>query len=605
MFRYFGFSWDPEIPSQVAVAKRLNESIVCAETWQKALMGPGVCVYTIGVRPGVNGVYPLLAGHGVVLGHLFRGRGRGDVSRRVDTTVSKAEATLIHETDGKALIDGYWGRYIAILQSAQGHTRILRDPSGTLPCFLGNTDGVDTFFSWLEDLIAFTPWAPAPRVNWDAIAALMATGHLGGRDTALEGISQVLPGQLTTLGKGVASPLSHWSVVTIARNPTEYQHDVATALLRQVVMDCVHAWASCYESILLRLSGGVDSAILLGCLSANSDSTHVTCLNYHSPGSDSDERGYARLAAAKAGVELIERERDIGFRLDDVLSVSRTPTPETYVGRMDATRTDVEVAAAHRASAIFTGAAGDSLFFQVRCTWPAADYLHARGLDRGFVRAAMDAARLGRVSLWQSTRNAFADQRHGTVPLKGSWEFFTLARREALDGVRDRDRYLHPDLRNSSDLPIGKLHQVHQLINACGYYDPYLSDAAPERVNPLLSQPLVELCLALPTWVLTQGGRGRSLARSAFARDIPREIANRRSKGSMEEHVVTILQRNLPLTRSLLLDGHLVRQGLLDRPKLEKALGGRLSDLGGRQGEIHQYIALEAWIRRVAGSPGH
>jgi asparagine synthase (glutamine-hydrolysing) len=170
--------------------------------------------------------------------------------------------------------------------------------------------------------------------------------------------------------------------------------------------------------------------------------------------------------------------------------------------------------------------------------------------------------------------------------------------------ARHLDRYIHPDLQLAADLPIGKFHQVQYLINAVTYYDPYLREAAPEIVNPLLSQPLLELCLALPTWVLTHGGRGRALARRAFARELPREIATRQSKGGMEEHVTAILQRNLPLVRSLLLDGLLVRQGLLDRRKVEATLAGQLSVRDRSVGEIHHHVAIEAWLRQVTQAAG-
>lgn len=601
MFRYFGFNWNPAQPAQVALAQRFDESIQRAEGWETALSSAGLRVYTIGSRSGVNGIYPLLFDQGVILGRLFR---RQDTpSGSLDISLSASEGDRILKTDGRALIDDYWGRYTAVLRSTQQGTSVLRDPSGTLPCYLSNIEGVAVFFSWLEDLIAFTPNSPTPRVSWQSIAALLSLGHLGGRDTALEGISQILPGQLTSMDECGPLPVSLWSAVAIARKPIDEDPEVATAQLRQVVMECVSAWSSCYGEILLRLSGGVDSAILLGSLTAKASQTKITCLNYHSAGSDSDERSFARLAAAKAGVALIEKERDAGFRLDDILAVSRMPTPESYVGRMDASRIDAEVAAASQARAMFTGAGGDQLFFQLRCTWPAADYLSSHGFGRGFVRAALDAARLGRVSLWQSMRLALADRRHRTSPLEGIGRFFMLTHRETLDGLCHLDRYIHPDLRCASDLPIGKFHQVQHLINPFSYYDPYLRAAAPELVNPLLSQPLIEFCLALPTWVLTHGGRGRALARRAFARDLPREIVTRQSKGGMEEHIAAILHRNLPLARGLLLDGHLVRQGLLDRQKVEAALAGRLSALGGYPGEIHHHLATEAWLRQFAGSP--
>lgn len=495
MFRYFGFSWDPSAAAPAAFARRLDESIQRVQGWQLALATPGLRVYTVGHRPGINGVYPLPRQQGVILGRLFRRRARPGGSQDIELACDEGDRIL--HTDGQALVDDYWGRYVAVIQSKKRGTRVLRDPSGALPCYVRHIEDVATFFSWLEDLITFTSNSPEACVNWEAIAALLLNGHLGGRETAIDGVLQVLPGQLTNLEDGAAS-VSLWSAIAVASKPIEPGPDMAAARLRHVVMDCVHAWSSCYETILLRLSGGVDSAILLGSWSARPATTRIACLNYYSRGADGDERGFARLAAVQAGVELIERERDATFRLDDILAVSRTPTPQSYVGRMDTSRIDAAVAREQRAGAMFTGAGGDQLFFQRRCTWPAADYLSVHGVGRGFVRASLDAARLGRVSLWQSMRQAWLGQRHRPRSLDGIGQFSTLTSRDAFDGASPSHRYAHPDLARASSLPVGKFHQVQDLINAPGYYDPYLHEVAPELVNPLLSQPVIELCLALP-----------------------------------------------------------------------------------------------------------
>jgi asparagine synthase (glutamine-hydrolysing) len=598
MFRYFGFSWNPEHSAQAAFARRLDDSIQRASGWRPALSGSGLRVYTWGGQQGVNGVYPLPPDRGVVLGRLFRRR--DDPSESADPELSLGEGARILDTDGQALVDGYWGRYVAVLRSDRRGTCLLRSPGGALPCFLRHVEGVAVFFSWLEDLLALTPDSPAPGVNWEAIAALTLLGHLGGPRTALEGVSQILPGQLVPLVDDVLRPTTLWSVVNLARRPLEWGPDIAAAQLRRMVVRCVGAWSSCYDEILLRLSGGFDSAVLLGCLSAKPTVARTTCLNYFSAGSDSDERGFARLAAQRASVELIERERDATFRLDDILAVSAMPVPVSYIGYMDAGQTDADVAAAHRAQAMFTGGGGDQLFFQRRCTWPAADYLSIHGLGRNFVRVCLDAARLANVSLWQSMRRAVADQGRRDAHGEGIGRLFTLSRRDALDGLQDVDRYIHPDLPSAADLPMGKFHHVQDLIDPPGYYDPYLTTRAPELVHPLVSQPLVELCLALPTWLLSHGGRSRALARRAFACDMPREIASRQSKGGMDEHLATILHRNLPWARELMLDGHLVRAGLLDRNKVEAALAGRSSGLHTHANEIHHHIAIEVWLRNSA-----
>jgi asparagine synthase (glutamine-hydrolysing) len=602
VFRYIALAWDDRIAAHRAAALRLSHALREYDGCQTALLRPGLHVYTAGARQGVNGAYVLPGDRGVVLGKLFRRHELGQPAAS-DVQLDAEDADRILCTDGQALVRDYWGRYVAFLPTPAGGTQMLRDPCGTLPCWRMQHAGVGIGFSWLEDVLQALPEVPLPAVDWDGLAAHILLGHMGGRDTALKGIHQVPPGESTPLVPGIGRPALLWNAVDIAREGARKEFADAADQLRQTTRACVQAWADRYDPILLRLSGGVDSAILLSCLDRNGSETRVTCLNYHSPGSDSDERSYARLAAGHAGRPLLERQRDADFRLEQVLDVARMPMPGSYIGRMGTSRMDAEVAAALGAVAMFTGGGGDQLFFELRCTWPAADYLRTRGPARGFLDAALDAARLGRVSVWQAIRQAVIDSLHPTDPCDGSGRHLMLARPEALAPTWQRERFIHPALHAGHRLPIGKLHQVHDLSCAFDYYDPYQRQAAPELVNPLLSQPLLELCLALPTFVLTRGGRGRALARQAFAGDIPAEIAGRRSKGGMDEHIAAVLQRNLPFARSLLLDGELLRRGLLDRERLEATLAGRISAQAAHVGEVHGYIAIEAWLQRWSNQP--
>lgn len=102
-------------------------------------------------------------------------------------------------------------------------------------------------------------------------------------------------------------------------------------------------------------------------------------------------------------------------------------------------------------------------------------------------------------------------------------------------------------------------------MHPVGYYDPFERAAAPEGVRPQFSQPLVELCLRLPTYLLTRGGRGRALARRAFASELPPEISNRRSKGGTEEFLKAVLDGNRDYVRGLLLDAGLLGTQLVVR----------------------------------------
>lgn len=603
MFRFIGLAWDRQSPASATAAAGLVASLRHQEGWQCALSRPGIHVVVTGPRPGNNEASQLHGGQGVVLGRLFRRAQLGDPSAGA-ITLDAAASEEILRSGGRTLIERYWGRYVALLDMGADGVRVLRDPGGALPCHVLRHEGIDIVFSWLEDVLTTSGQLPHPRVDWDALAAHLAFGELVGRETALQGINQILPGEAVTLGRTETCRTLLWNPAEQTRGPTDVDPDEAGRSLRRTVRACVQAWASCHDSLLLRLSGGVDSSIVLSCLAQGQSSARITCVNYHSPGANSDEREYARIAVRHARRDLIERSRNPDIRLESVLDVARTPTPHPYVGRLSA-HIDAELARALDATALFTGGGGDQLFFELHEWWPAADFLRLRGIVPDLARAVLDAARLGRVSAWRALRLAVADRLRTRTPqldICSHWALVTdLVRAQAREGVR----FGHPGMDAASELPIGKLMQIQQLLYPAGYYDPGERDNAPELVNPLLSQPVVEQCLALPTWVLAHCGVGRGLVRRAFAADLAPETVNRRSKGGLGEHLRHVLQRNLDFVRELLLDGELVGHGLLDRPALEAALAGSMK-VTARTGEIHRYVAIEAWLRqwRSASSAG-
>lgn len=603
MFRYIAFSWNAADEAQANAAKRLQQALDNDKRWNSAFQASGVCVYISGSRRGVNDAYRLPANQGVILGRLFR-RSDAPPDPQSDITLTEREAQQIVHSDGRSLIDQFWGRYIAFLPSWTGEARVLRDPTGTLPCFRLEIQGMSVVMSRLEDLLSLVD-VPMPRVDLNAVRAHMVLGLVSGQATLLEGVTQILAGELTPLAAASGSPLRLWSAVDHAQRASTTGPDESADLLRDTVISCVRSWASCYSSVVLRLSGGVDSAILLACLTGDATTAGPVCLNYYSAGTDTDERTYARLAARQCGATLVERTVNDGFRLEDVLDVARTPLPANYVGSMATMRTDAEVVALHHAGAVFNGAGGDQLFFQVRRTWPAADYLKLHGMGRGFLQATLDASRLGNVSFWQALRQALIDRNFRGDPLAGAGHFLTLMPSDAIEeALANAHRFVHPGWLEAQDLPIGKFNQLGMVINPFEYYNHYLREAAAERVQPLMSQPLLELCLQTPTFMLTRGGRGRGLARTAFADRIPPEIANRSSKGGMEDYMTAVLQRHIGFAREMLLEGHLAKNGLLDRARVEAALAGRPTAKPTYLTEIHACIATEAWLQRTAASTG-
>lgn len=573
----------------------MRQRLLHGAGWTSAIDIPGLFVATTGSDRRNNCAWPLTSGRGVILGRLFDTRAEGTPPCSAAPPNGTSLEAVARTTEA-SLIGSHWGRYVAVLRDDAGIT-VVRDPGGALPCFVRHFRGIWLVFSWLEDSIDLLGPDGVPPVDWEAIRALLLLGALGGHATALDGVTAVLPGQRVQLAALGARWDMLWAPAAIARDPLDLPAAQAADLLRHTTQRCVGAWAHDGGRILLRLSGGVDSAIVLVCLTKTRDPDSIVCLNYHSPGADGDERGYARQAAAMAGCRLIEAPREAGYRLERLLALALTPVPTSIAGRLTAD-TDAAHAMSADATTMFTGGGGDQLYFEFRRWWPAADYLRLRGLSPGFLCAAMSAAGLGGQSVWRTMRLALSDRLRRGAPGLAAGGSLSLAGACLMDRTLDLARFVHPVVRAAHDLPIGKFVQLSQLLFPMEYYDPIARQAAPELVNPLLSQPLVELCLRLPTYLLTVGGQPRGLARQAFADRIPRAIAMRRSKGGMEEHLSSVVAQNRDVVRTLLLEGQLARRGLIDRRRIEEALSASRQAPAASTGEILTCFGIEAWLAR-------
>ncbi len=136
------------------------------------------------------------------------------------------------------------------------------------------------------------------------------------------------------------------------------------------------------------------------------------------------------------------------------------------------------------------------------------------------------------------------------------------------------------------------------------YYNSFGPEKAPERTLPLLSQPLVELCIRIPSYLLIKNGRDRAIARKAFSSDLPATIVKRTAKGRVDQYLRNILDANLDFIREFLLDGVLVSRGLLDRDTLELYLTKERSPADHQYNEIlHEHLCTEAWLKCTLGTP--
>lgn len=475
------------------------------------------------------------------------------------------------------LVENVWGNYVAFfLAENNGGLSVFRDPVGLLPCYRVKWRGGNIFTSNIEVLRSF------PQVNFkvnlDRLHGNIVLPLVCKKESCLEGVAKVLPGECLHL-KREERRTFHWDPLEIGRGGIHLQIDDAAVFMRDILNNVVGALARPYKNILHSL-GGLDSSIVLSCLSSARESHNLTCANLFSKSLVGDERHFARAMAAHSGVPLIEQQLD-PERVD--LEIWRQQemgsSPPIMFDSVTQSGGIRSIAEEVGADAICSGVLGDAVLYEWPQVFPALDYVAERNAFSNYWRIALESSQVGGVSVWKTIlkmiREKFRpencyDTLTSYLDLSNSTFFID---RDLNPNSISLDR-LHPMLRPDEEYPKGKYYHI---LGSCfpdleSLRFEFPNQRSYEGIYPLVAQPFVEFCLKIPTWQLIDGGLGRGLARRAFQGDLPRKILGRTSKATEHGIFEELFQKNHSTLRQALLDGVLVQNKFFDRRKLERAL---------------------------------
>ena len=606
-FRYITLIWRPEAIDQAAcveaLASRLSPDRI---PWDSVRCGDGLHVFHRSTSQGSDRCHALPAGAGVVLGTIFSRKRADSPESDSDSNPPDLHGSAVPEqiisTRGRCLLEHCWGRYVGILYDRpEQATRIIRDPSGTMPCLMTAFRGVKLVFSHPEDLIRLGALTPAP--NWHYIGLHAKFPQINSRETALTGVSEVCAGECVDFKEQQQSHTFLWHPARFARVAAESARETLCGwvqVIHSTTKQCVHAWASGYPSILHRLSGGLDSTVVLACLRDAPHHPQIIALNYYSDLARGDERRYARAAAAQAHVSLLERRIDSEVNLSRILNVRLSARPGFYWTSIQFSDVESSVAREFGAKALFNGGWGDQLFYRSRNDYPAFDYIERHGFSGEWFITIRDSAAMTGTTWWRVLRRLLRYRVHrpSLIPALDAVASASLLHPELNQCAGDPQLLLHPWFDDTQGVPFGKLWHIFLLSGPVDLQRPFPEDDDPDSIAPLRSQPLMEQCLQIPTYVLTLGGADRPVPRIAFQAEIPDLIARRLSKGLVDESFQGVVRHNLPFVRELLLDGLLVKEKILDATQLEQALGDPAALAAQPHPELLSHICTEAWLQR-------
>lgn len=602
MFHFVAFAWNSQCDEECEQAKELDEKLRGAGPELNCVLDQvGIRVYCAGLGSGSTTLYRLPENGGVLLGVLFeRHAPDANTSKKAQFSVRETEELL--QSQGSILTERYWGRYVGFLtEPHSGTTRVIRSPTGEITCLHTRQGAVHIFFSSIPDITALRQHF---SIDWEYVAAYLSTTLLEGSRTGLKEVSRLLHGECFSLCGGKVRRRYYWHPARFAVDRLEDPTEAAEAL-RETAKRCVHAWASCYSGILHLLSGGLDSSIVLGCLTDAPTRPRITCLNYRNsrdPGTD--ERSYARLAAARAGCTMVEHEWQTHYSLDDITRLPRRASPYNSVFEVGLSDVQSEIARQNGATASFAGTGGDQIFYQNGARFSCAEYMQLHGLNLAAFKIALDAARMEGVAVWPLFWRAMkeAGSRNRENLLSSETSLGGLVRADLKRTMQERYMFVHPWLSDTSQLPLGKYWQI---VGMCAsledeLHSPSARPGDPENLSPLMSQPLIELCLRIPTYLLTQRGIDRALARRAFQNDVPPEILRRCSKAVVFDYAKGLVAANRDFARELLCGGLLIKERVLDERRTAEAISASGPSASIHAIEILSCLTAEAWASQWA-----
>ncbi|HEY5756334.1 MAG TPA: asparagine synthase-related protein [Steroidobacter sp.] len=607
MFRYLGMVWDHTNPGQHNAAQLIADRLrQLSPAWREQFSAPGMQVFCAGARDEAIQIHRVGDNGGIVVGTLLA-RSRDLFSTAPDEQLrfGVTQSQSFVRSRGEWLIDHAWGDYVAFgLDRDNGSKWVLKDPTGTLPCLRTEFRGVSIFFSRISDcldlqLLRFT-------VNEAYLRTHMLSGSSLQDTSSLNEAAQVRRGECIEFMKDSSgwrstskmywTPLAYTGADDLIEDP-----QTAARAMHSTIRAATAGLARLHRSLLLRLSGGLDSSIVAGCLKGTA--ARFSAYTYFSPVGRSDERPWARLAAGHAGCEHIEfplHPLDLDLTLG--LRMPPSPEPSTLLGFIQRCSVEQELLERTQATGIFNGEGGDSGFCSDSLAYAVPEFLRRHGVAPRLFRLASQVALLTEKSSWTVLTTAMrrvVTNKNTGIPRARILEASQLVSPDLRQDFRGHDSVSHPWFQDQRRIPWDKVRRIGTLMMAPENYTlPATAGApAPEIVSPLYSQPVLEVLLRIPIHTHFHRGRDRGLARMAFAAEVPDPILRRLWKDRAPGFHDQLLERERPFLKETLLEGVLARHGLLNRPLLEEVLSARPTKNTVYPGEIFRHLDSEFWAR--------
>lgn len=329
-----------------APLERLSSGFLAASGFQSFLLGKCCALLTTCAAQLLR----LPTDGGAVIGPVFPRHGPAACILPSDKLFAD---DMLHGDPFATLAERYWGGYVAVL-TPKNRMLVARSPGGALPCYFTMFPGGWAISS--DIMLLVEAGLVRPSVNWAEIPRYLGARDLPQARTAVDGVTELLPGTAVELGEREARVWQFWNPWDFVSEPLLWDSEDVADRLRRTVDHCVASWASTSQAPILTLSGGLDSSIVAAALSrvgGRASSVTISTLSR-----DGDERDYARVMAQASGMNLIEATYDLAD-VDLSRSVAEHfPKPIGFVHELAYHSALLRAVGEAGADAVFTGNGG-------------------------------------------------------------------------------------------------------------------------------------------------------------------------------------------------------------------------------------------------------
>lgn len=469
----------------------------------------------------------------------------------------------------------FWGKYL-YLNTKEEKFDIVIDSTGQLPFFYYPFPNGNILFSSDIEII-FKILGQRPEYNWEYLCSYLVYGTGSAIQTPFKNIFELPPACCLRVTKKERKTSPFWNPLSSYNKPEEKEKNAV-----DVLKETLKPWIAPYNNIVVSLSGGLDSSSLMYCLKdILKEGQNLKAINYfHSQVKSSNELAHARKVCEETGTELIEIDASNSLPFDPHRKKQSLKPNKPFPGMNSKRWLEIifDYLPSRDPFAFISGHGSDHIFMRPPSKKSTADYLLEKGI-RGYKGQLENIAQFYRDPLYSILRENLKgvgsylcahlpkkrDIKNQLMPLP-AW-----GKKELRD--KTSSEFVHPIYMDfpKSVLP-GKYEQIDSLYEGFASIHLEMTNQADPTYYPFLYEPVVEFALSFPTYELFGKGYDRYPLRKSVSEIFKTDTVWRRDKSQTTGLFQLGIKRNLNYVLDLCLEGHFVKQGLIDKEGLQRTI---------------------------------